>query len=56
MTSGGNSVEKFKLREMPHGAEYMREIVCRAAAVVPKQTGEQGFYKAWVGDGPMVAE
>ncbi len=32
MTSGGNSVEKFKLREMPHGAEYMREIICRVAA------------------------
>ena len=26
------------------------------AVVVPKQTGEQGFYKVWVSDAPIKAE
>jgi len=26
------------------------------AVVAPKQTGEQGFYKIWVGDAPIEAE
>ena len=26
------------------------------AVVVPKQTGEQWFYKVWVSDGPVEAE
>ena len=26
------------------------------AVVVPKQTGEQGFYKVWVSDAPIAAE
>ena len=26
------------------------------ALVVPKQTGEQGFYKVWVSDAPIEAE
>ena len=30
MTSVGRNVEKFRPREMPVGAEYMREIVNRA--------------------------
>ena len=38
------------------GGDYRGIEASGRGGAVPKQTGEQGFYKVWVSDAPIAAE
>ena len=51
-TIAADSAATIEALKRPGAAEPAKE---GDAAVVPKQTGEQGFYKVWVSDAPIKA-